>query len=395
MCYNVHMQTFFIFGNHPALSAAEIIRRLGLKDSDISLISEEFLIVDKKVDGLCQLQKELGGTVKLGEICPTDDLSKILQEEQAKHSSKFNFGLSAYGKKVDPRELWDMGRELKAELKKNGSVRFVRAQKGQALSSVTTEKNGLVGGKGVEICFLHHEGQVMTGKAVAVQDFENLSRRDYGRPARDDYSGMIPPKLAQMMINISGAKKEGTVWDPFCGSGTVLQEALLMGHKKVFGSDNSPKAVADSERNIAWLKEEFGFEGKVEISEQDATSAATRADAIVTEPFLGRQRNRNAREEVKKLEALYLAALENFAKTLRKGATVAMVWPVFMEGGRKLYLFGNHAVGAQDLVPLQGMDILPPRVRDFFKGHLSKRGNLIYGRPGQGVAREIVILKKA
>ena len=41
------------------------------------------------------------------------------------------------------------------------------------------------------------------GKTVWVQDIENYSKRDYGK-TRDMEVGMLPPKLAQMMIHISG-----------------------------------------------------------------------------------------------------------------------------------------------------------------------------------------------
>ena len=33
--------------------------------------------------------------------------------------------------------------------------------------------------------------------------------------------GVLPPKLARMMINFT-ALRDGVIWDPFCGSGTIL-----------------------------------------------------------------------------------------------------------------------------------------------------------------------------
>lgn len=63
---------------------------------------------------------------------------------------------------------------------------------------------------------------------------------------------MLPPKLAQMMINLG--RDEGIIpnkiYDPFCGLGTVLIEALNMGNTQVYGSDMSAKMCSCSEENI-------------------------------------------------------------------------------------------------------------------------------------------------
>ena len=89
-----------------------------------------------------------------------------------------------------------------------------------------------------------------------MQPFKDLSRLDFGRPARDDFSGMLPPKLAQIMINLAQVQNpEALIIDPFCGSGTILSEALLMGYKDLLGSDISPKAIADTYKNISWIKD--------------------------------------------------------------------------------------------------------------------------------------------
>jgi hypothetical protein len=42
---------------------------------------------------------------------------------------------------------------------------------------------------------------------MALQDFESYSKRDYGRPARDPRTGSLPPKLAQILINLAEPNK--------------------------------------------------------------------------------------------------------------------------------------------------------------------------------------------
>ena len=49
----------------------------------------------------------------------------------------------------------------------------------------------------------------------------------------------ISSRLAKVLLNIGGVRKGQTVLDPFCGSGTVLSEALLTGasvHRRRQGS---------------------------------------------------------------------------------------------------------------------------------------------------------------
>ena len=56
---------------------------------------------------------------------------------------------------------------------------------------------------------------------------------------------MIPPKLARTMINLAVGEndpKSITVFDPFCGTGTILMEGLMVG-VTVMGSDLDHEAV--------------------------------------------------------------------------------------------------------------------------------------------------------
>ena len=74
-------------------------------------------------------------------------------------------------------------------------------------------------------------------RVVGVQDIDAYARRDQVRPARDARVGMLPPKLAQILINLCGELNDGArILDPFCGTGGILIEAGLIGCK-VVGSD--------------------------------------------------------------------------------------------------------------------------------------------------------------
>ncbi len=53
------------------------------------------------------------------------------------------------------------------------------------------------------------------------------------------------------------------ILDPFCGSGTILQEAMLLGFKNIYGSDKDKRAIANSKENINWLKKEYKLSNSI------------------------------------------------------------------------------------------------------------------------------------
>ncbi len=88
-------------------------------------------------------------------------------------------------------------------------------------------------------------------RTIWVQDIDAYTRRDMSRE-RSMKVGMMPPKLAQIMINLATkGNKTLSIWDPFCGLGTTLIEADHMGYEKLKGSDISPDMVSATTTNLA------------------------------------------------------------------------------------------------------------------------------------------------
>jgi len=388
------MQYFFVLGNNPSLSVAEILAVLSPKSYELT--NDQILVVDldQSIDPQ-ELIARLGGTIKIGIIKEqvTDHFPKILESARGiilayvKNGveGKFKFGFSVYHLKIQTKTL---GMEIKKDLKQQGlSCRWV-ISRDQALSSVVVEQNKLVD-KGIDLVFFGLNKKVCLGQTLAVQPFKQLSARDYGRPARDDHSGMLPPKLAQIMINLSGTQPGDILLDPFCGSGTVLSEALLMGFEKVIGSDLSVKAIQDTLENLEWIKGVKKIKGQYELHQADVSSLSKvikkKVDIIVTEPYLGPQRGQvDFRKITQELESLYSKALQEFYKITNDGGRVIMIWPVWL---------GKKTINPK----LVGWSILPMfKKQDFAQRHFgtTERGTIIYGRPQQKVWREIVVLEK-
>ncbi len=275
------MKYFFILGSNPALSVAEIAAVLGNRPYRFGPCSAAVMTIesDAALDAVA-LMERLGGTVKIGELFeeqvePSEeaavelmagklsDASRGEPRERAAASKRVTFGYSVYRLSASARaaadELRKAGMETKSRLKESGvGARWVKVQEGQALTSVAVAKNRLIE-EGAEFVFLAQAGGLLAGVTKAVQPFEEFSGTDYGRPSRDTYQGMLPPKLARMMINLAGVPKDRRLLDPFCGSGTVLTEALRLGFTDVAGSDLNPEAAKSTVANIEWLKDRGGL----------------------------------------------------------------------------------------------------------------------------------------
>jgi tRNA G10 N-methylase Trm11 len=393
------MKYFFVLGTNTALSVAELAAALDLKK--VQLLTEDFLVweTDNEInaDGLI---KKLGGTIKIGEIkeeikeTEGEKLFKSLAnlasvKKYQSQEGKFNFGFSDYGKFQFNKK--DLGLKLKKYFTEEKiSSRFVISRE-KTLSSVVITQNKLIT-RGIEFVLIKDKGDILIGETLAVQPFKDLSRRDYGRPARDDESGMIPPKLAQIMINLAQINDfDALIIDPFCGSGTILSEAMLMGYKNLFGSDISPRAIDDTYKNISWTKELYGLKDvKVKTLVKNVVSLskfikAESAEAIITEPFLGPQRGLIEFKTVSRnLEELYSLAIKEFNLVLKAGSRVVMIWPLF---------YGQKPIFPQyDGFKISNM--IPEELRSSVFIKKNNRETIIYGRSGQKVYREIVVLEK-
>lgn len=398
------MKYFFILGSNPTLSAAEISAVFGLSEKKQEIfLNKDVLVIDLENElNAKAIIRRLGGTIKIGQIF--DQSAKKEQTILAKlkeyllkqeFSGKFHFGFSHYGPaKLNGKVL---GMETKKFLREqNVSVRWVVSQE-KTLSSVVVDTNKLVT-SGAEIVLIEFGEKMLIGKTLAVQPFRELSFRDYDRPARDDLSGMLPPKLAQIMINLAvgsagmdPGRADLNILDPFCGSGTVLSEAALMGFRNIQGSDISQKAIDDSKKNVDWTNQKFkiSIQENLKISKINATEIArfvplNSIDRIITEPYLGPQRGHiNVNEVVKELNILYSRSLNDFYKILKPEGKIVMVWPVFV----------NKRLDV-DINKLKIVYPLPEILKRNNVIRLTNRNTIVYGREGQKVWREILILEK-
>ena len=293
----------------------------------------------------------------------------------APKSGKFKYGLSIYPAKTGL--LKQLLKSAKNALREEGKSSRYLNQDWENLSSIQSANC-------TELNMIFTDEKTYLTHTIATQDIAGYSDRDYDRPNRDDLSGMLPPKLAQMMINLANPQSGTIIYDPFCGSGTILQEAKLMGFD-CKGSDLSEKAIKDSTNNLNWFKNKFHPKGKclnLEVKDATQLTAKDYGDqplAIVAETYLGPPQKSVPTEEeasstLKRLEPLYL----NFLKTpIPARTTVVLAVPFFNLRPNQIFL-ENFIEKANELGYSVQASVTP----------------LTYARRNQVVGRMIVRLKK-
>jgi tRNA G10 N-methylase Trm11 len=183
----------------------------------------------------------------------------------------------------------------------------------------------------------------------AIQDIEAFGARDYGRPGRSAKRGMLPPKLARIMINLAEMKKKSVLLDPFCGSGTVLMEAGLMEYNTLIGSDISSDAISDTKKSLEWLKEEYHLTPmtftlhKSDAGKINKILKPKSVDCIITEPYLGKpltgkESKTELEQQAATLKTLYLQAFTSFRDVLKKDGTIIFAIPAFRYGQQWIHI---------------------------------------------------------
>ena len=189
---------------------------------------------------------------------------------------------------------------------------------------------------------MKNQSKEIYARTLYIQDLEGFVTRDIERPESDTKMGVLPPKLARMMVNFT-ALRDGVIWDPFCGSGTILMEAGILGFN-LLGSDISDLAVDATTKNILWLNRDGDIDGVLyETFRMDITRAEsdilkklkhTNISAIVCEPFMGPpQRSivsgERAEELLNSVKNLYTHLFNLIDKRLEKrGIKVVIVVPL-------------------------------------------------------------------
>lgn len=377
---------FFLLGTTPALSRLELS---SVATTEPKLVGGDKLFHveltgDATATGLFQ---RLGGFIKLyAEMvrfpipAQPDQLLTQLADAMASKTlgGNLDFGFAEYGK--SPFEQFSL-QEIKEALKELGlKARYLRQSAGTGLPAAILLHQHKV----QDWCVIYTETEVIVARTLAVQNIDDWTVRDRNKPYADRRKGMLPPKLARIMVNLavgqtdSATLAEQKMLDPFCGSGTVLFEAAMIGLSS-HGTDLDKTAIAGTLQNITWLKDTYGLKTAITTQIADATNLKLpfppqSLDYVVTEPFLGKPKPNPADlpNIFKGLEKLYLGAFKHWTKWLKDGARLVVVLPYVQDGKRTF----SH----QNLID---------KLKSF--GYTLTVDPVLYARPQAVVQRQIVI----
>lgn len=401
---------FFILGRNPALSLAELRATLP-KDCQITSFSSEAVITQCQPLNISRLMQRLGGIIKIGAVAEAEAagspkrLIEKIRSLLPKKNGKIFFGLSVYAldKNVpilSAHESRILGLAIKRILQEEKNKTRLVTSRQRALSSVVVKTNHLLD-RGAEICLFFAQDKIYLGKTLAVQQFEEASFRDFGRPAREMRVGMLPIQLAKIMINLADQPLEAKILDPFCGFGTILAEAALMGHKNLIGSDINRQAVEDTKQNLEWLNKnyELGIRN-YKLFQSDVKNLSKKLppssiSAVVTEPYLGPTRGisnyeKGIRNLIDELSQLYFAAFQEFKKILRPNGFVVFVFPAFKTGGQ-IKKISEIALPKIKNIGFEPLRLLPQNISTYYS--LPTAYSIVYSRPSQKVLREIFVFR--
>ena len=432
-----------LLGRQPEISLAELAAVFGA--DCVNRISQQFAEVQTSQFDITTL----GGTIKCAEIITELPVSRtdkasllaasrfITQHYQAKwaHSPhKITLGLSAYNLNVTARDIQKTGLILKSSLKKSGTSLRLIPNDQPSLSTATAHNNKLGDSPyKVELLLVKTtDRRLIIAESRGVQNITAYTRRDRHRPKRDAFVGMLPPKLAQIMLNLAlgagsltgqkscgnsvtrsasslsdksmvlrtalpdafdleetaGSRPVVTILDPFCGTGTVLQEALLAGYD-VVGTDLSQKTVDYTTENLSWLQSTFTASSRpighiIDIHQADATThrwpdsqhlAAVVCETYLGQPFSAPPAPQKLAEVAGNCNHIITGFLANIRLQLAPNTPLCIAVPAWYDASGQ----AAHLPLIKNLQQLGYYQL--------------NHTPLIYRRPDQIVARELLVLR--
>jgi tRNA G10 N-methylase Trm11 len=425
----------FISGKNWSLSLAELVSYFKTRqiDFEIEYFSREFFVIAFKLSLNNSIITDLGGTTKIAEVKKTfstqivkDAFGKKSKQAQGQifellsssgiakditfSSGKLFFGISVYCTNNYLQSALGsiqrfVGSSIKEDLVKLGKkAQFMgfKDKKQYRLSNVEVIKKELVENK-AEILFCIGKNETWVGSTVLIHNPFDFQKRDVYKPNQRAIFAM-PPRLAKIMVNLAGCKEEKTLLDPFCGVGTILQEAMLEG-ASVIGIDVNFWCVKAAEENLEWLTREYELkEGNFRILQGDVGKLAEKVglnsvDCIVSEPDLGPPLKQfptepYAKKIIKKLEPLFSDFIKQAYEALKKDGRLVLVTPYIRTRSRQ-----PVTMSTDELLRNTGFErFFFFSKYDFFEGldvgRLIHASSLIEVDEHHKVGREIRILKK-
>ncbi|MBU2612231.1 MAG: methyltransferase domain-containing protein [Nanoarchaeota archaeon] len=309
------MKYLFVLGRNIELSKAEVFSYFEKAKNPVleSEIDKNGLLIEVANPLENNSVDFFGGVISIGKVLVSGNLNEVLNgipkgDLYSGTGNKLNY------------TLWDFSKNY-GEILKTLKEKF-RNEKLKATLKHLTGNVKMQGGKNFEIpssklideeYFVFGEEKIYFGKISQRCDYSSLEKRDMKKPVRRE-SLAISPRVAKILINLSGIKSDEVLLDPFCGVGAILQEALIQ-KIKVIGIDKDKNAISGARQNLDWFK--FDKKDYELINEDSSKAKILEANAIATEPDLGETlkkipQKKDAQKTLEKFENLIVKIINNF-----------------------------------------------------------------------------------
>jgi tRNA G10 N-methylase Trm11 len=401
----------FQLGNNAQLSRAEIDAVFGMSEKGIE--TKNFYEVSLPKQVVRKKFGALGGSVRafekkfegetFGEVL--NEIKKDIQKN-ATAGKKMRIGSFFFPKSIE-KKFSDFAKKTKLFAKENEiSLRIVN-RGSQNLDSSAVLKEKILAEGNAEYGIIQQQKKWWLLKTLEIQSVEGFIERDMKKPVRDMQVGMMPPKMARMMINI--ARENGNlpekIYDPFCGTGTVLLEAMDM-DLKISGSDLSMKMVEATEKNTKWLFEKMNREELQSTREREKFygEKGNKNPFFINDIFKKDAQSRFSPEDAKRIRGAIVVAEGYLGRIFQRPITEDQFWgqkdelfPMYRK-----FLFACNEAKIQKIVfgfPFwRGEDqkySFSQKLCEFLE-KLGYSSNHItsYMREGQVVGREIIVFQK-
>jgi len=294
----------FILGRDFELSLLELVSFFNKKPIEYT---KEIAIFELENIG-SEIIKKLGGCLKIGEVIDLENIEL---------KNKIRYGISSYNPELDIKKM--LKKRFKEERIKSVLVKNVMPSRAKNLDLEI-------------ICYKDY-----IAKVIAVFNPSEYKFRDNNRPV-NDFIKSISIRLAKILINLS--RNRGTLLDPFCGVGVLLQEAVLMDYS-VIGVDLDNKSIQACNRNLKWIKDNYKIKSNFRVIKGNAKRIdfVGKVDSIVTEPYLGPYlRGKLNVNQVNKIINDLCILYSDFMKSSRKilKSKMVIIIPKFRVGKKEM-----------------------------------------------------------
>lgn len=372
----------FLLWREPFLSLVELVS-LFWKTERV----DSFALIETEDSVLRATMNTLWGTIKIALIHEewlkkNEILPLVVQKiaDKAQEGKKLRIAIDSFVPSLNSLVF-----KAKDALKEQWcSIRIVQHDNGRTKTATTIHEKLIE--QGIELVIFADKTWFTLAETIWVQDIESYARRDIERD-RSMVVGMMPPKIAQIMINLATkGDKSLAIWDPFCGLGTTLIESLHSWFGHLIWSDIVPEMIEITQKNI--LSQERSSKAEIDVFVQDAmcinTQKLHQPTVIVTEWMLGKNFTAsNISQQSAILERKILTNLyAEFLKSAYMNPHIVYIslclpfWNIWKE---TLYM--------------PDMNSLSP---EWHVDDLCRSGKryLSHMRPGQCVGREIILLRR-